>query len=133
MEKHEKISIQNIGFSVASASKNADSTAFSVENSNINQSQFKVMLMKNVYIFSAVLAATVSSIPVQAVDVVNRDQAAYTLIIQEGDNERELMIEDKGKESSICESCAISLNEQNIEAEGDQIVTIMDGVLSVSE
>ena len=86
--------------------------------------------------FVTVLAALAVVMPfasAHAVDVINEDDAAYPLIIADTAGERDTVVEAAATLSGVCESCAIYLNDEMIEAEGTQVVRIKGGKLSIGE
>lgn len=84
----------------------------------------------------AILSALVLTFPLStahAVDIVNQDDVMRTVLVTDDAGDREYEIDAKALISDACQKCAIMINDEVLEAEGEDVVSIIDGKLNINK
>ena len=78
----------------------------------------------------AALLALFPAVGSFAVDILNEDNASYTLKVRDKSGERKIEIQPGEWLRDICGSCSIMLEEQDsVEAISDDLIVIREGIL----
>lgn len=83
------------------------------------------MFTKTLTLFAAGLVLAAS--PAVAVEIVNDDQVAHEVTVDDGQQARTLTIGAGQVIKDLCSRCLISINAEDKQVGGTQVVTIRDG------
>lgn len=91
--------------------------------------------LRQTYLFSLSAAAmTLAATWASATDILSQDETGHVLTITTSAGPQPVQIASKEDLIGICEGCIIALeNGQAVEAKPDDMVFIVDGVLSIHE